>query len=202
MTPNSKQRILEVSSEIVLKMGFQATTVDQICEAAEVSKGSFYHFFKSKEDMGLALLAEFYEEAQRRLFAAPWASEPDPGQRLVAFLTYSEDNAESFWGEGCLLGGFAIEVAETNDVFQEKISVILGSLAQRLAPTFEPAAREGGPTAAALAEQYLATIEGAIVLARGHRDPGRIGRAISVYADHVARLLEKQPAYSSLSCRH
>jgi TetR/AcrR family transcriptional repressor of nem operon len=194
MSQNTKDRILEVAYEIILRKGYPATTVDEICEAAQVSKGSFYHFFKTKEDMGLALLSAFYEEAQRRLFEADWVSESDPEQRLLGLLRYTENQAEAFWGEGCLLGGFAIDVAETNEVMQQKISMIFGSIAQRIAPAFEPAAGRGGPSSQELAQQYLATIEGAIVLAKAHQDAEQIARAISIFADYVKRLLAKAPA--------
>jgi TetR/AcrR family transcriptional repressor of nem operon len=193
MVANTRQKILDVAYDLVLQKGYPATTVDEICDAAGVSKGSFYHFFKTKEEMGLALLAGFYEAAQERLFGAEWPGVEDPAARLMAFIDYTEENADSFWGEGCLLGGFAIDVAQTNPVMQEKISMIFGSLAQRIAPVYEVAARADGPTAVELAEQWLSVIEGSIVLARGHKDASHIATALSVHRDYVGRLLEWQP---------
>ena len=55
MAQNSRKQILEAAETLVLQKGYAAATVDEICAAAGTSKGSFYHFFKSKEEMGLAL---------------------------------------------------------------------------------------------------------------------------------------------------
>jgi AcrR family transcriptional regulator len=52
----SKERILAGAKELFLARGYAATTVDAICEKAELTKGSFYYFFDSKEDLGLAVL--------------------------------------------------------------------------------------------------------------------------------------------------
>jgi TetR/AcrR family transcriptional repressor of nem operon len=190
MPTNTRHKLLEVAQDLIARKGFPATTVDEICAAAGVSKGSFYHFFKTKEEMGLALMAGFYEATQQRLFAGDWADEADPQRRLLAFLVYTEESADFFWGDGCLLGGFAIDVAETNPVMQERISMIFGSLAQRLAPIFEPAVVEDGPSAVDLAEHWLSVMEGAIVLAKGHQDQTRVARGLAVYRDHVDRLLQ------------
>jgi TetR/AcrR family transcriptional regulator, transcriptional repressor for nem operon len=54
--PESKQRILTAAKELFLARGYGGTTVDAICEKARLTKGSFYHFFDSKEELGLAVL--------------------------------------------------------------------------------------------------------------------------------------------------
>ena len=52
----SKERILAAAKELFLAGGYAATTVDAICEKAELTKGSFYYSFDSKEDLGIAVL--------------------------------------------------------------------------------------------------------------------------------------------------
>jgi AcrR family transcriptional regulator len=54
-TNQSKERLLAAAKELFLVRGYAATTVDAICEKAELTKGSYYYFFDSK-DLGLAVL--------------------------------------------------------------------------------------------------------------------------------------------------
>ena len=75
----------------------------------------------------------------------------------------------------------------THPQLQRRVSEKFQGLAEGLAPVFAPAAQPGGPSAKSLAENYLATIEGAIVLARAHRDPERVGAAIRIFAEQVLR---------------
>lgn len=189
MATTTRETILDSASELMLHKSYPATTVDEICEAAGVSKGSFYHAFKTKEDMGLALLEDYYRRGTQNLMGAPWVLATDPVERLLGLLEHTRENAGNFWGNGCLLGSFATDVSETNPAMQKRISHIFSKLAGGLAPVFEPAVRAGGPSSQDLAEQYLATIEGSIVLAKGHRDPRRIAKAIELFTDYVKRLL-------------
>ena len=190
MAAETRQKILDAANERVLRSGYPATTVDEICETAGVSKGSFYHFFRTKEEMGLGLLAGFYEDFQHRVLGASWSQEIEPEVRLLGFLAHTEENAEALWGEGCLLGGLALDVAETNETMQQRISTILGSLEQSLVPIFEPAATADGLSAEDLAELWLSVVEGSIVLATGHQDPARISRGLATFRNQVERLLE------------
>ena len=67
----SKERILAAAKELFLTRGYAATTVDAICEKAELTKGSFYYFFDSKEDLGLAVLDWSLRRSAQMLASGP-----------------------------------------------------------------------------------------------------------------------------------
>lgn len=175
----------------MLSRGYPSTTVDEICDAADVSKGSFYHYFDSKEDLGLAVLGAYYSRGIARLKDGPFQEERDPVRRCLALLDHAEAIAEEVWADGCVLGSFAIDLADTSPRIHGAVSRHLSSLAKELAQVFREALeraprRAAALSAEALAEQFLAAVEGAIVLSKAHDDPGRIPAGIRTFR----RLLE------------
>ena len=58
-TPTTKRHLLEAGISLIRKKGFHATSVDEICLEAEVTKGAFFHYFKSKEDLAKAAIVWF-----------------------------------------------------------------------------------------------------------------------------------------------
>jgi TetR/AcrR family transcriptional repressor of nem operon len=180
---SAREKILAAALTLMLQKGYSATTVDDMCEEAGVSKGSFYHFFESKDEVGLAALELYYQEGMKRLLGGRFVLERDPVRRLVGFLEHVEAHSEEFWGRGCLLGTFAVDLAETHPAIRKQVARRFERLAEAFSGLFEPIAgpRGGHPTPVELATGYLATLEGAIVLARAFHDPERIRSVLEAY---------------------
>jgi TetR/AcrR family transcriptional repressor of nem operon len=122
---DSRLSILEKGARIIHKKGFNHTGIKEILDAAGVPKGSFYHFFKSKEDYGLNLLdhyAGFFVKKAEDLL-----NENDtlPLQRLKRFfddfLCFFEDNACEL---GCPIGNLSQEMGDLNPAFRKKLEEI------------------------------------------------------------------------------
>jgi TetR/AcrR family transcriptional repressor of nem operon len=191
-TTSTDEKIMDAALRLMLSKGYPATTVDEICAEAGVSKGSFYHFFKTKEDLGLAAIERFYRRGAEEMQNGPFTELTDPVERALGFLDHVEARSTYLWTDGCLLGNFALELADTNPNVREQVSRMFGQLAARMAAVFEPIAdRAGrnGPTARGLGEMFLAVLEGSIVLAKAHQDPGRIPQAVKRFRDYVERLV-------------
>lgn len=161
----------------MLKYGYAATSIDDICSKAGVTKGSLYHFFATKEELGLAVLNGFYEEGAARVARGAYAEMNDPYQRLLGLFDHLEAIGPELWRDGCLMGNFACELAESSQVIRRRVAEMFEELVDRLAPTFRPIAR-GGKEAQELAEQTLMVIEGAVVMARAYGDPNRIASGL------------------------
>lgn len=176
----------------MLSQGYAGTTVDSICEKAGLTKGSFYHFFKSKEALGLAVLEWSLLKGGEILGAGPHVTMTDPVPRAFAFMGHVEASAVELWANGCLLGVYASELAETNDRMQATVSRMFSevnaSFVSELAPLSE-AANGRLPDAADLGEQYLTLLEGAIVLSKAYRDPKRIVTALQGFRANIERAL-------------
>jgi CheY-like chemotaxis protein len=86
----SKIRILAGAKELFLARCYAATTVDAICEKAQLTKGSFYYFFDSKEDLGLAVLDCSLRRSAQMLASGPHVGIVDPVEKAFAFLEHLE----------------------------------------------------------------------------------------------------------------
>jgi TetR/AcrR family transcriptional repressor of nem operon len=172
----------------MLSRGYNATTVDEVCERAGLTKGSFYHCFETKEDIGVAALELFQQDALKRT-AGRHSEIADPVERAFGFLDHVGGAAKDIWGAGCLLGNFALELADTNPLIRKKVSGLLTKSTENLARIFEPVAnlrKKGeGPSALELAEHYISLIEGAIVLGKAHHDWKRIPEGIRQFRRYL-----------------
>lgn len=178
-TTSTRDRIVQAAERIILARGYPGTTVDEICAAADVSKGSFYHHFDTKEALGLAVLDAYYERGITRLLEGPFMAETDPVRRCLGLLDHAESIAEEVWADGCILGSYAVDLAEANAHIHGAVSKRLTELAEALTPVFREALAEAprddeAIRAEELAEQFLATVEGAIVLSKAYGDAARI----------------------------
>ncbi len=187
----AREKMIQAAQALMLSRGYPATTVDEICEMAGVSKGSFYHFFHSKEDMGLAVLEAFQARNDRLIADGPQAGVADPVERALALVDHLIAAAGEMWGSGCLLGNVALDLAETNPTIRQDVSDRFRRVAAGLSEGMVPLAAEAGvpdgPSAQELAEQFIIVVEGALVLAKAHKDWSYITRALDRFRRDVRR---------------
>jgi TetR/AcrR family transcriptional repressor of nem operon len=191
----SKERLLAAAKALFLARGYAATSVDAICEHAGLTKGSFYHFFDSKADLGQAVLEWSLAKGGDLLGNGPHNAISDPVEHGLAYLDHVEACAHQLWGSGCLLGNFALELAESDPAMQRTVSAMFQQVADLLAEKFAPVVAAAPPGSLApapeLAEQFLGTLEGSIILAKAHRDPTRIPKAIRAFRTSLAAHVEQ-----------
>jgi len=164
----------------MLRDGYSATRVDDVIRKAGLSKGSFYHFFDSKESLGLAALEHYYADRVGRLAAGTFATETDPLRRANGFLEHASRVAADLWKTGCLLANLAADAAGSNRVIagalKRRTSELRALLVDLLSPFATPEI-----AAADLADQFLVCIEGSIVLARIYDDPAYLRRGVEQF---------------------
>lgn len=177
----------------MLSQGYVGTTVDAICEKSGLTKGSFYHFFKSKEELGLAVLEWSMAKGHLILSQGPHAALSEPLPKALAFLEHVEASAAELWSNGCLLGTYASELAATNDRMQATVSRMFRDVTGYFATELEPIAASAPPgslpPAAELGEQYLALLEGSIILAKAYRDPSRVRVALLGFRQNLLKVV-------------
>jgi TetR/AcrR family transcriptional repressor of nem operon len=197
MANESKERLLAGAKQLFLARGYAGTTVDAICETAELTKGSFYHFFDSKEDLALAVLDWSLQRGGQVLAGGVHGRIADPVERAFAFLEHLEECSPELWSGGCLLGSFALELTDTNPRMQQAVAEMFQAVTDDFAEKLQPIAAlcqgKPAPTAAELADTLLGTLEGSIVLAKAHRDPTRIPKAIRGFRLSLAGLVVSEP---------
>ncbi|MGE0706167.1 MAG: TetR/AcrR family transcriptional regulator [Vicinamibacterales bacterium] len=181
---DTRENLISAAMQLMLRHGYSATGIDSICGEARVSKGAFYHSFRSKEELAIAALESFFQRGLEDLQAIDVRDAPAV-ERLPLFVERLADRADALWENGCLLGGLASEMALANDELQRQVARHFDALAALLTPLAEPYAAAVpmlGVTARSLAEDLLAFVEGAVVLARGHRNPGLLRPAVLRFA--------------------
>ena len=193
--PLTKSRLLDAAERLMLARGFSATTVDEICAAAKRTKGSFFHYFDSKEALGKALLDRFCRAAHARLQAALPAREPDPLRRLHAYCeAVIAMSAECASRQGCLLGGFAQELSDTHPEIRSMCASAFTHWAATLKRELDAARAMHAPRAridtASLAQHFIAVLEGAKLLAKAERDPAIVGRSLRHFQRYLEHLFE------------
>jgi TetR/AcrR family transcriptional repressor of nem operon len=111
----TKTRLLDAARDVIRAKGYTAATVDEICAAAGVTKGSFFHHFQSKEQLVIAAVDQFGLMASAIFAAAPYHAHPDPVDRILGYVDFRASMLE--WEIGqftCLLGTTVQEVYATH----------------------------------------------------------------------------------------
>jgi len=177
---DTREKLVRVAERLMLRDGYSATRVDDVIRKAGLSKGSFYHFFDSKESLGLAALEHYYADRVGRLAAGTFATETDPLRRANGFLEHASRVAADLWKTGCLLANLAADAAGSNRVIagalKRRTSELRTLLVDLLSPFATPEI-----AAADLADQFLVCIEGSIVLARIYDDPAYLRRGVEQF---------------------
>ena len=185
----SKEKLVRAARKLMLAQGYPITSVDDILEAAGVSKGSFYHYFDSKEELALAAMHEFLADGAALMMDGPFRDIADPRKRSLAFLKHVESVAMRLWDHGCLLVMFSVELAGTSPKVREETSAVLLDLIERVGSILRPLTKEGGGnilmTASAMANMYMAIIDGSLVYARATGDSSCIARNLKTFRQQI-----------------
>ena len=167
---NTRDKLVRAAEELMLRDGYSATRVDDVIRKAGLSKGSFYHFFDSKESLGLAAIDRYYADRVARLGKGGHAGETEPRRRADRFVNHACSIAADLWKDGCLLASFAADAARSSPAIAEMLGKRVDEFRALLASELAPFAT-ADVGAADLAEQFVICLEGAIVLARIYDDP-------------------------------
>lgn len=191
----SKQKLLAAAQKLMLAKGFPATTLDEICETADVTKGSFFHYFADKEDLGKAVLEHFMTSRFQAMQAAPFWRKSDPLERVYGYvdlvIKMSKDPAMI---EGCLLGSFAQDLSNTHPAIRALCERYFEQWALALKQELDGAKKKYAPKATfntqSLAEHFIAVFEGALILVKAKRDRQLLKNQLRHYKRYLQGLFE------------
>lgn len=187
----ARARLLDAAVQVIRTKGLSATSVDELCAAAGVTKGAFFHHFESKQALAVAA-AEHWSQTTGALFAAAdYHAISDPLDRILGYL---ELRARLIAGSPadytCLVGTMAQEAFATSPEVRDACAASIFGHARTLEPDFAAAlAAAGDPPgvdAAGLARHTQAVLQGAFVLSKAADDPALVTDSIA----HLRRYLE------------
>jgi TetR/AcrR family transcriptional repressor of nem operon len=120
--------IIAVGTELIASNGYNATGIDTVLKQAGVPKGSFYYYFDSKEDFGLAIIDTFAAEYDEKLRLFLEDEAVSPLKRIRNYMEHSlEHLAEKQCSQGCLIGNLGQELADQNERFRSRLESIFNS---------------------------------------------------------------------------
>lgn len=173
---NARTRLLEAARDVIREKGFAATSVDDLCRKAEVTKGAFFYNFGSKEALGEEV-AKFWAETTAAFFsAAPYHDPSDPLERVLAYIAFRKAMITGELAQfTCLVGTMAQEVYQSSPAIRDACGRSILGHAATLEADIEMARCERGITgdwtAASLARHTQTVIQGGFVLAKAANDP-------------------------------
>jgi TetR/AcrR family transcriptional regulator, transcriptional repressor for nem operon len=187
----ARQKMLDAALSLIRSKGYDATTVDDICAEAGVTKGAFFHHFTNKEALGVAA-ADYWSEMTGAFFeAAPYHKHKDPLDRVLGYIDFRKAILTGKVPEfTCLVGTMVQEVYETCPAIRKACDASISGHAAKVEADIAEAMKRHGIrakwTARSLALHTQSVLQGAFILAKAKGDAAVAGDSV----DHLRRYVE------------
>jgi TetR/AcrR family transcriptional repressor of nem operon len=186
----SKTKLLDAALRVIRAKGYAATTVDDICHQAGVTKGSFFHHFKSKDELALAATAHWGAMTEDFFAGAPYRKAQDPLDRLLGYVDF---RAAILSGElpeyTCLLGTLVQETYATHPEIRVACDRGMSSHIAELTRDIEAAKQRYAPMASWSAESVgyfiQSVLQGSFIFAKAKQSP----KIVRHNLEHLRRYL-------------
>jgi TetR/AcrR family transcriptional repressor of nem operon len=187
----SKSALIDAALTVIRTKGYTATRIEDICEAAHLTKGSFFHHFKSKEDLAITAAERWITLSEELFGSAPYRNLSDPVDRLLAYIDFRKSLLNGSLPEfTCLVGTMVQEVYESypaiRDVCERSISAHAKLLEADIAQAMRLYCKDPAFSAESVALYTQTVLQGAFVLAKAKLSP-----AVAIDSlDHLRRYIE------------
>lgn len=167
----TREKLIETGAELIGQHGYNATGINAVLKTCGVPKGSFYHYFSSKEEFGLAVIDQFAAAYDAQLAELLEDATTPPLERLRRYFAAGREHMHNCnHATGCLIGNLGQELSGQSDTFRDALDQVFQRWEHRLVGCLE-GAQEAGELSAALPADTLASFilsgwEGAILRAK------------------------------------
>lgn len=195
INPQAKQKFLDAAQELMLAKGFAATSLDEICRKAGLTKGCFFHYFEGKDALGKEVLERFCCSSRKAMQEGCCCQDKlsDPLKRIYTYIDYVIDmSAKSTANKGCLIGAFAQELSDTHPKMRSMCAQGFDAWAKILKDDISAAKAKYASKAAfdpkELADHCIAILEGSQVLAKAKQDRKIIAKNMKHFKQYLKSL--------------
>jgi TetR/AcrR family transcriptional regulator, transcriptional repressor for nem operon len=166
---DKRKQLIQVGKQIIVQQGFKAASLNDILTTAGVPKGSFYYYFASKEDFGLAIIEDFAQKNDLKYLLKDQQFSPLTRLRNFFDLKIAEmENCQCT--DGCLIGNLAQELSAQNELFRDRLNRIFSDwekyFAQCLQEAYEVGEIASDKNLVELAKFILSSWEGTVLQAK------------------------------------
>ncbi|HZT35932.1 MAG TPA: TetR/AcrR family transcriptional regulator [Nitrososphaera sp.] len=167
---NNRTRLIEAAAKMAYRQGFRQTTLADIATEAKIPLGNLYYYFKSKDDIGQAIVDQ--RLAQLRASCRSWDEAGSPKQRLCACVDTVLENSEALAQGGCPIGTLCTELHKDGGSLAREASVLFAEHLKWIETQFRASGRT--KDARSLSVHLLSALQGISVLAHGLNDPNLV----------------------------
>ena len=196
----TREQILDAATRLMHVSGYRSTSLDDVLRASGVGKGNFYYYFKSKEELGYAILERIVRGFVERTLEPSFA---DPGRppldRIHRFLDcVLETQRQRNCVGGCPMGNLASELSDVHEGFRRRLAEIFTRWRERLTEALREAQSEGSLAltcdAGRLAQFLVASLEGAILMTKVTKEIQVMETCVGELKAHLAHYATGAPA--------
>jgi TetR/AcrR family transcriptional repressor of nem operon len=189
----TKENFLNIATDLMLTKGYEATAIDEICEKAGLTKGSFFHYFKSKEELAKALLtrpSSAHPKSKDELYSK------DPLKRVYGQIDFAiEMSKKPGGGKGCLKGTLAQELSNTHPEIRRICIDHFNKMAEDFAVDLKAAKAQYAPKASfdplSLAQHFVAVLQGSLILVKAYQDNRLMISSLKHFKKYVESLFQE-----------
>ncbi|HEX7212771.1 MAG TPA: TetR family transcriptional regulator C-terminal domain-containing protein [Methylomirabilota bacterium] len=187
----TRDQILNAAARLMHVQGYQSTSLDDVLRESGVGKGNFYYYFKSKEDLGYAIIDRTTRAFVERSLGPAFADvEADPIAQIDGFLDRVLDaQRQRNCVGGCVMGNLACELSDVHEGFRQRLAELFDIWRTHLADALLRGRRRGylrgDADPSRLAHFLVAGLEGAILLSKVTRDIAVMEKCVEELKQHL-----------------
>lgn len=181
---DKRERLAAAALDLTYRNGFEATSITDIASHADISAGSVYYYFKTKDDVAAAILETV--EAQYGELMGAWAAIDDPRDRLLALVDNYARNSEQVSTFGCPVGAVVADLSKQGEAIAAEAAAVMDKLVAWCAAQFEQL-DYAKAAARARAVHLVSVLQGAAALSKALADPAVLRQE----TDHLVKWLRR-----------
>lgn len=192
----TRDRILDAANDLFYLQGYNATGLDKVIKSAGVTKGNFYYYFKSKEELAIATLDWQLNKVMTDIRENVLIKQASPLQTLLGILDLiidrQKEQQKNGQACGCYFGNFALELSTTSQGVKDKVKEIFNQYLENFKTLLEQAREKGeiseniDPDSAS--NIILSQLEGAILLNKAKQDSTILDNSIQFIRSYLGKL--------------
>lgn len=190
----TKEKLLDAAVSLMIEHGYEATSIDQICKAAQVNRGSFFYYFKSKEELGLNLI-DYFSANMGKALSQGCAQCDDPLERIYSLIDCAVQMTQNPKMKGCLVGTLTQEISKSHPELRKRCHESLEKTVALFENELQAAKALHAPEkdfdVHSLAKYFVATGQGGMILMKASKEREVVGEMLKHYKHYLQQLFGK-----------